>query len=420
MKARVLLVFVVLGLAGCAPPARSGQSNGSGSTGTNSKTSNITFSVGSDIALNYPKNLPVLPDEHTTFIPTGPGSYLVFAASGVTGDPLGAGVAVLQTSDLVNFTFAQGYTSPVMSAALPFKGCKSSFDPEFDLNYAAPGTVVQDPTLPAGNLIIVYEAENHCPGAVWQQPFYVTVGIARSSDNGKTWPQPVDRELGGPDRYPVLKLSVPEPTTAEQPPVPMGDALPSAYVDGRYLYVSYSDVRRGTDGVVRVARAQLGAPGQLSFSKWYNGSFSQPGMMGQDSGVLPQGACQGREYNAQISYNDALKEYLMTFVCISSKPNSSGQVEPYQAGWYFSTATSLDAQNWTAPQLIENSQRPVTHACGYDGSGGSFDGWYPSFVSPGAAAGHTSLSGKVFFLNGCDTGARMFSSRSFTITGGTP
>ncbi len=37
-------------------------------------------------------------------------------------------------------------------------------------------------------------------------------------------------------------------------------------------------------------------------------------------------------------------------------------------------------------------------------------------MSPGAAAGHTKLTGKVFFINGCDTGKRTFASRTFTIT----
>lgn len=225
--------------------------------------------MGSDQPLTYPKNLTILPDEHTTFMPptSAPSTYLVFAANMRSPEGL-SGPAVLQTNDLRTFTFAAGYGSPVMVAPMPFTKCKPSFDPEFDLNYAAPGTVVQDPTLPPGNLIMVFEAENHCPGGVWQQPFYVTVGIARSSDDGKTWPQPVDNVVGGADRYPVLKDAMAEPTTAERPPVALGDALPSAYVDGKYLYVTYNVPGPRGDGMVRVARAQLGGSGQLSFSKW--------------------------------------------------------------------------------------------------------------------------------------------------------
>ena len=152
-----------------------------------------------------------------------------------------SGPVVLETTDLRTFTFAAGYTSPVMTAPWPFTSCKAFYDPEFDLNYASPGSVLQDPTRPPGNLMMIYEAENHCPGAVWQHDFYATVGFARSSDNGKTWPAPVDAELGGTDRYPVLKSATPEPSTPESPQVAMGNAIPSAFVDGTNLYV---DLRR--------------------------------------------------------------------------------------------------------------------------------------------------------------------------------
>jgi hypothetical protein len=90
---------------------------------------------------------------------------------------------VLETTDLQTFTFASGYSSQVMSVPVRFTTCNPTYDSEFDENYAGPGSVVQDPTRPAGNLIMIYEAENHCPGGVWQQPFYATVGFARSSDN---------------------------------------------------------------------------------------------------------------------------------------------------------------------------------------------------------------------------------------------
>lgn len=37
-------------------------------------------------------------------------------------------------------------------------------------------------------------------------------------------------------------------------------------------------------------------------------------------------------------------------------------------------------------------------------------------MSPGAPSGHTKLTGTIFFMNGCDTGQRAFTSRAFTIT----
>jgi hypothetical protein len=419
---KLILVMTALLLVGCVefqlPPPESS----AGVTATPSaakpivtKGAGITFSVGPDQALTYPSDLTTLPDEHTTFIPPAAGSesYLVFAATFPgTGSPV-----VLETKDLRSFVLASGYPTPVMSPPLRFSTCKSSYDPEFDLNYAAPGSVLQDPTRPAGNLIMIYEAENHCPGGVWQFDFYVTVGFARSADNGKSWPSPVDNELGGPDRYAIVKSAMPEPTTAEQPPVSLGDALPSAFVDGKSLYILYTLSTPGGDGLIRVAKATLGGGGTLSFLKWNNGTFSGRGIGGLDSGVLPARGCRSYQTEGSISYSDALRVYLLTFVCISGEKNASGAFQPEQGAWYFSTATRLDLQNWTVPQMIENSQFPVTTGCGAGASGNSFDGYYPSFMSPGASSGHISANGSVFFLNGCAIGKRTFMSRTFSIQG---
>ena len=167
-----------------------------------------------DNILYYPgSSLPDLSDEHTTIIPTRDGSYLFFSASSLASDRI-AGAVVLETSDLVNFQFAsdRSYADRVMGAPIRFETCDPTRASEFDLNYAAPGSVVQDPTRPPGNMMMFYEAENHCPdGTDWQRPFYATVGYARSFDFGKTWPAPINSEFGGKNRHPVLKLATPEP-----------------------------------------------------------------------------------------------------------------------------------------------------------------------------------------------------------------
>ena len=387
------------------------------------------FSVGSDLALSYPSSsasppyLVDLPDEHTTFLPTGDadGDYLVFGASRINTIPTGGGAVVLQTSDFSTFQFAAGlgYSPQVMAPPVSFTQCQTVYNGEFDENYSAPGSVVQDPTLPAGNLIMLYEAENHCPGGVNQTAFYATVGFARSTDNGKTWPAPENGTLGGANRFPVLAPPNAQPQTATTRA--MGDCLPSGFVDtldpqGPYLYVVYDFDAGGvaplSDGKLRVARAKLGGSGPLSFSKWYQtgsgpGGFTQPGISGLDSGVLPGLGCTGGfQTMGEISYNDDLGVYLMVYMCQGTTTGA----------WYYATATSLALQDWSQPQLIQGSQMPVTSPCSAQSGGSSFDGYYPSLVSPGAAAGHTRLTGKVFFLDGCDQGARTFVGRNFTIT----
>lgn len=326
-----------------------------------------SFSVAADQTLSYPNtaaNAPYLtdlPDERTTVIPpasTG-APYLLFGASALSGGNSGA--IVLQTTDLTNFTFATslGYNRQVMAAPVQFTQCNPTYQTEFDGNYAAPGSVVQDPTLPPGNLIMIYEAENHCPGGVHNADFYVTVGFARSSDNGKTWPAPINGPNGGPARHPVLQNSIPQPTTAHGP---LGDAIPSAFVDknangDNYLYVVYEDhMDDGTPSRLRIARAKLGAD-PLTFLKWNNGSFSEAGIGGADTPFLPDAGCTGAQNMGEITRNDDLGLYVALFVCTGN----------HVGAWYYSMATSLDLEDWTVPQPIQNSQFPSIPSCSADG-----------------------------------------------------
>jgi hypothetical protein len=398
----------------------------------------VSFSVElPDDTLTYPSYLVNIPDEHTTLLPLfnwlhpwqeSNHSYLLFGSSKTSKTGPG-GAVVLETTDLVTFTAAtdKGYAEQVMVPPVLFTSCDPAFDTEFDENYSAPGSVVQDPTLPPGNLIMIYEAENHCPGGTNQQPYYATVGFARSLDNGKTWPPPANGPLGNATRHPVLKGPVSEPT--KNTSAPLGDAIPSAFVDGEFIYVAYAYHAPGLSGnLIRVARASLrggdhgfdgyehsGASDSddapIQFYKWNNGAFSEPGIGGVDTAVLPDTGCLGTRMMPSISYNDDLRLYMMIFVCNTDSEDGT-------ASWFYATATSLERQDWSVPELILNSQQYVTSPCNLNATpptGSSFDGFYPSFMSPNAAAGHLKLSGIAFLQNGCDTGARVFASRKFTI-----
>jgi hypothetical protein len=379
----------------------------------NGATPVITMSVGPIEALTFPSNMASLPDEHTTIFPPAAGStaYRFFAASSLTGGY--SGTVVLETSDLKAFVPATGYAAQVMTAPVHLRQCDPAYNSEFDENYASQGSVVQDPTLPPGNLIMIYEAENHCPGGVPQYPFYATVGFARSSDNGKTWPAPANAEFGNADRYPVLKVAASEATVPADAAI--GDAIPSAIVDGNYLYVPYIALPGPTgvaDGKIHIARGLLGGTGPVTFLKWNNGSFSSPGIGGAETTMVPAGGCVGGQGMPSIYKIDSLNVFVLTFVCRNE--------QTAQAGWYFSTASSLDLQDWSVPQLIQNSQSVLAVPCPGQAStdGEQFDGWFQSLMSPGAASGHIAQAGYAFIGTGCDTGTRSFARRTFAINVG--
>jgi hypothetical protein len=396
----------------------------------------ITMTVSGDITLKHPPGMQTLADEHTTIIPLPDGAYRVFAASNtLNSGPGRTGAVVLGSTDLMQFERVPGFGDPgneglVLSAPSSFTDCTFNGPSLFDQNYAAPGTVIHDPTQARGNMIMLYEAEQHCDGTTFNHNFYASIGFARSSDEGKTWPPP--GSLSSAMRYPILQVAGPKPVMPGS--ANAGDALPSGFVDtvpqacrqGRpcpavhILYVSYTNTGNPAatpplkpDGYLRVARTQLGLPDPIAFAKWLNGGWTGQGLGGADSPVTSSKGCgtAAAQLMAQISYNDDLQLYLLTFVCV----NVSNGVTT-QGGWYFATATSLEQMNWTAPQLIANSQFPVpAGACSH---GASFDGWYPSLISPGHKEGHTGLTGTVVFLSGCDGSlqGRQFRSRTFTIS----
>jgi len=340
-------------------------------------------------------------------------------------------------------------------------------DQTFDLHYAAPGSVVKDPTAPAGSLLMVYEGTNACignpGGAVFNNDDdYISLAIATSLDYGKTWPtyrgtstfrfvplpglnatQGPNAPLGalgsnvcmGNDctttppaaygRYPVVTpptslaslMQAGKPLTAK-----FGEQEISGFVDDvsgnakPYLYA--------LSGNVRVARAQLnGGTAPLTFQKWNGQGFNSPGLGGAEATILPNGPfanCEAPaqiQYGSSISYVEDTQQYLLTFLCVSEGDPAVGpQSSPLGAAWFYSTSYDLsDQTQWSAPREITGSWSSFDMSSGCS----AYEGYYPTFMSAGKGTGHLSLTGYVFYLSGCQSGngpPRQLSSRAFTIT----
>ena len=416
----------------------------------------VRFSVSGDQPLSYPASIRYLPDEHTTIFPAigaapprrageSPGAFVFFVAmANRKGGAQFGDAFALQSRDLRRFAFAPGFGDPKHGGAIfwsPHPGvgnCAYRGVTHFDEQYAAPGSVLRDPTLPPGNFVMIYEAEIHCPAAAkGMAAGWVSIGVARSSDGGRHWPSPVarpgfetDRLDYGDGRYAGVTLPGVPPKAA--PTAFFGDSLPSAFVDDMdpsgdvYLYVPYQFTGAPgakADARIHMARAKLGdrsgghERGRLRFLKWRAGGWSQPGLGGFEDGVTAPCASAYGEGGAQISYVDALHRYMMTFACTTYQCTPAGKCEPSRLSLFYSTAGSLARQDWSAPKLIDGSTRPYVA----DPKGGSIiDGGYPSFMSPGCKPGHLGLSGKAYFLKGDPLGERRFASRDFTMATDAP
>jgi hypothetical protein len=174
--------------------------------------------------------------------------------------------------------------------------------PKKTFSYLAGGPVFEDPY--SGARLMVYHAEQGGKG----KSFYSMLGMAISTDpNGQTF-----RDLG----------------IIIRPNLPSGSAEVGggsfAIING-YLNVYYKDwLANGSTAEVAVARAPMAElmtnalSGQsTSFTKYYNGSWSQPGLGGKASYLDPANPANSW---LSVSYND----YLGQLVLVSSQWSGDG------------------------------------------------------------------------------------------------
>ncbi len=437
-------------------------------------------------------------DEHSSaFSPGALGTnndYLFFVASGTRSVPNpDIGALVLSGGSGPNasgqwaFDFARvdGYGSypsgygSVLLAPIAQGKCVAVSDPTrqdqtFDLDYAAPGSVIADPTGPPGSVLMIYEAVNSCVGSATSASpgaAYISAGVATSLDYGHTWPSyrgttnftfvplPLASKTQGPNapngatgasvckgtdcsstppasygRYPVVS-----PPTSLTSLIAAGNLLSnsvfdsemSAFVDDAaampQTYV-YEVHRSSVTTDLGIARGMLnGGTTLLTFNKWDGSSFAAPGIGGNEIAFLPSGTFQNCGASGQsrtsgsIDYVETTQQYLLLFVCSSlgdpaAGPNNGGRLG---SSWFFATSPALsDPSQWSTPQEVTGSWSP------WDSSGGcpSYPGWYPTAMSLGAKTGHLTTTGFIFYLSGCEGGSslnspppRRYSSRMFTI-----
>jgi hypothetical protein len=206
--------LIITSISACSPTGTGGA--GSCPTGS-SDTHQLVLGPGGGPINSSNLGVGAVPDEHSTiFAPGTLGSnqdYLFFLASAEQGHA-SIGVAVLSGGSgpdssghwTLDLPRADGYGSysggfgqvfnpsskgdncPVVSDGNP-----AHQDQTFDMHYAAPGSVVKDPTAGPGALLMVYEGTNACIGnaggpVLSNTDDYISLAIATSLDYGKSWP----------------------------------------------------------------------------------------------------------------------------------------------------------------------------------------------------------------------------------------
>lgn len=256
--------------------------------------------------------LEYFPDGRLAFIGRAPKCRLLM--------PAGVATYLLEGESMASLR-------PVGKVLLPGK------PGSFDNGYAGVNAVHQ---LRDGVLLAFYHAEdqegmaknpNGVPG------FYCSVGLARSTDGGRTF-----TKLG-----PVLTSSMAKDPkgTADQG---IGELTVVTEPSGRYLYAYYTSHSR-VDGrgvqicMARCPVAEAARPG--AWRKLHAGRFDQPGLGGKDTPVVSAQAMTADAFLPHVVYCAPLRRFAMVF-CVNAYRELEAQ--PRSSGIYL--ITSEDGIHW--------------------------------------------------------------------------
>lgn len=266
--------------------------------------------------------LDTFPDGQFGILPTStPGIYDFYASQGdafVDGIRTGAG-----------YGHTRGPLDDPAREVLATRGqIVDLLDPS---DYVGGGTVYRDPE--GGPVVMLYHQETYL-----EIGFYSWLSAAVSHDGGLTF-----TDLGE-----VITPNIPldSPLMANLGGAgSIGDA--SLVVWGDHLYAYVGDVMstgEATNTVARIAVPDLLAAAAAGtkpvFHKYYDGSFSQPGIAGLSSSIVPT-------WGNSVLWSACRQEFIMTGITYLSHTRS-------QLG----VMTSPDLVNWTAPESVYDLPLP--------------------------------------------------------------
>jgi hypothetical protein len=293
-----------------------------------------------------------VPDMHTAVLQQPDKSYLLWITGNV--GPAEGAIARLSTTDFLHYANA-GPGTPARAEPVLAPSCRAAVraprNPRNQANAprgAAPaGSCQQEPdadyvganaVIPAhagSDLLMFYEAGNKSIGDMkiehgWE---FNVIARARSADGGRTWARQ-DVVLSGADPKPVRRTEITQPGISEP-----GAIVANGYIYMFYQYVPNDAADPDAPSVIQVARAPLANDGAAdTWMKYERGSFSQPGLGGRGSPILPTGGTSGctRPVEVWPARSTYLEAYVLLYLC--------------NEGWFFSTSTDL--VSWTPPAVF--------------------------------------------------------------------
>lgn len=321
-----------------------------------------SFSVGSSATINQ----STLPSDVRGYFPDGNINVLELGSSYYTFWAMYKNYRSISNSPLLQNQIGQlNPTTAVFGGRQPDNGLSNGFN---DGGMWLIGVRELDD----GRLVGFFHAESHWyPRSTQGWQAYKSIGVAYSNDKGLTWGTP---EL-------ILKQSSNKPASPEWSGLGDGCVIYN-HLNNKY-YCYYTPV----SGSVNLSMAVSSNPeaGPNSWTKWYNGSFSQPGIGGLDSPIAGLSSRPGA--NPSVHWNTYLNKFIMVW-----------------HGWneklYISA--SDDGEVWESPQILLDEGAKT---------------WYPVIVGTDSTKGGQTVT--LYYGNNFQAdGRRTLSYRTITFNSG--
>jgi hypothetical protein len=227
-----------------------------------------------------------------------------------------------ETSSVDTFSSLAGlFRDPTGTHFQPVMDGPVANDP-YESQYAALYSTWRDPA--TGVIHGWYHAEVPVPGCT--QGFYASIGYATSNDDGHVFTKQGIVVTNGQPVVPDLCVG-------------QGAAQPYVIEAGDYLYMLYDSwiPPDYPGGGIAIARASKATPGY--WTKYDQGSFSQSGLGGARTILIPLGSGGQQSWGAAVIWNSNLGKFLM----VHSDFNHEGTVY---------LRASRDLVNWTSSQVL--------------------------------------------------------------------